>query len=365
MKKNKTIWSLLVIVILIVLLVVSVGGSNDNKIEGLNKLGIISSMSGDFSDFGQEFANGAILASEIYNKNNPEKQIEVILEDDGFDSKKALSAYKKLTGLDDVDALINFSTPSINAIYDLVQSDNKVILQLGEQATEPKDDLVYGLFPGSIHAQRELGQFLRDEGYNNPLVVYTVDDTAIRFKDAVVDGYGSAMKEIGISANETDIRTHVSKIINEDFDILVVVLFPTTGAKLVAEFPKQGVALPKFAFDTIMSGGIQEYKDILGDLNILNGSIVATFSVNKSEDLDNFQSIYVERFGISPGFLADMGYDAFNLLIETYDEDTQEWKDNTQNISYKGVNGMYNFDSVGIRLPDTVITTIQDGEIVN
>jgi branched-chain amino acid transport system substrate-binding protein len=361
---KKLTWGLIIAVIVIILLFLGVSSNSKSK-EGLNKVGVISSMSGDFAKFGQEFTNGILLASEIHNKENIDNQINIIVENDEFDSKKALSAYKKITGLDNVDAIINFSTPSINGIYDLVQADDKIILQLGEQAQEPTDDLVYGLFPGSIIAEEELGRSLKEKGYKKPLIVYTIDDTAVRFKNAVVKGFGSEVKEVGISVNEKDMRTHASKILNEDFDILINVMFPVPGAQLIVEILKQNSVLPQMAFDTIMSGGIQDYKDILGDLKSLDGSIVATFSANKSSKLDEFIKLYTERFGNEPGYLADIGYDALNILIDTYDDNPKKWKENTQNLSYEGANGLYKFDEVGLRIPSTLITTIQNGEIVN
>jgi ABC-type branched-subunit amino acid transport system substrate-binding protein len=70
------------------------------------------------------------------------------VEDDGYDSKKALSAYQKLTGVDNIDALISASSPSISAIYDLVTKTDMPVIQGGEQPVEPTDDNVFQIMPG-------------------------------------------------------------------------------------------------------------------------------------------------------------------------------------------------------------------------
>ncbi|MFA7315112.1 MAG: ABC transporter substrate-binding protein [Candidatus Magasanikbacteria bacterium] len=335
-------------------------GNNSNDSGELKKIGMISILSGEYASVGQEMANGFLLAQEVYNKENPNNQIEVIAEDDGFDSKKALSAYKKLIDIDQVDALFNISTPSIEAIYDLAQTDGMPILQMGEQAKEPTDDVVYGLFPGSLQAEIDLGNYLREQGFKNPLVVYTIHDTMIRFKDAMIKGYGGKVTEMGIRADEKDFRTHVLKASEGNYDVVVMLSFPTPGAQFIAEYRKMGLKIPQLAFDASGQTGFADYKRILGDSKILDGTIVATL---RSDTTEEFKKLYQEKYSKAPGFLADIGYDAFNIIVETYDTDDKKWNDNMKKLSYQGANGLYKFDTVGVRLPDVVITKVVNGEI--
>ena len=335
-------------------------GNNSNRTGELRKIGMISILSGEYASVGQELANGFLLSQEVYNKQNPNNKIEVVLEDDGFDSKKALSAYKKLMDIDHVDALFNVSTPSIEAIYDSVQKEGRPILQVGEMSKEDTDDLVYGLFPGSLQAEKDLGNYLREHGYKNPLVVYTIHDTMIRFKNALVKGYGGNVAEMGIRADEKDFKTQVLKASEGNHDVIAIVSFPTAGAQFISEFRKQGLKLPQLAFDASGQTGFADYKRILGDSNILNGAIVATLKQSTSEE---FKKLYREKYAKEPGFMADVGYDAFNIILRTHDSDYKKWNENMKNLSYKGANGVYKFDSVGIRLPDVFITKVKDGEI--
>jgi ABC-type branched-subunit amino acid transport system substrate-binding protein len=350
-----------IVAVCVIILAVVVIGNNSNKSGELKKIGLIAVLSGEFASVGEELYNGFVLAQEIYNKQNPDKQIEVIAEDDGFDSKKALSAYKKLMEIDQVDALFNISTPSIEAIYDLVQADGKPILQMGEQSIEPIDDVVYGIFPGSLQAEIDLGNHLREQGFKNPLVVYVMQDVMIRFKDALIQGYGGKVTEMGIRADEKDFRTHVLKAAQGGHDVVVMSTYPQVGAQFIIEYNKQNLKIPQLAFDALLQTGFTEYKRILGDSNVLNGAIVAILKNYTSEE---FKKLYQEKYGKAPGFLADIGYDAFNIIVETYDTDNKKWNENMKKLSYQGANGLYKFDSVGIRLPDVFITKIENGEIV-
>lgn len=89
-----------VVVLALLTLTISFIGDNEAGLGGvskeLSKVGFISILSGEYAAVGNNLANGAILANEIYNRENPNNTIELIIEDDGFESGKALSAYKNL-----------------------------------------------------------------------------------------------------------------------------------------------------------------------------------------------------------------------------------------------------------------------------
>lgn len=356
--KKKLLIGLGIIVVISAIILIS---QNEKGSVDLKKIGMISILSGEYAVVGQEVANGFILANEVYNKQNSDKKIEIIVEDDGFDTKKALSAYKKLKDLDKINALFNVSTPSIVANYDSIQAEGGVVLQLGEQAVPATDDVVYGLFPGSKQAEIDLGKYLKDQGFKKPLVVYTLHDTMILFKDYLKEGYGGEVIELGIRADEKDMKTHVLKSSEGDHDVVVILMFPQTGAQFINEYKKQGLKFPQLAFDASGQTGFADYKRILGDTKILDGAIIATLRSYTSEE---FKKLYVERFGKEPGFLADIGYDAFNIIVDTYDNNNDKWNQNMKKLSYQGANGLYKFDEVGIRLPDVFITKIENGEIV-
>jgi len=359
MNKKKILIGVGIIAVIIIASLV-INNKNANNNNELNKIGMISILSGEYASVGQEMANGFLLAQDVYNKQNPNKTIKVVFEDDGFDSKKALSAYIKLMDIDKIDALFNVSTPSIEAIYDLAQKDGKVIVQMGEQAKEPTDDVVFGLFPGSLEAEIELGKYLQEKGFKKPLVVYTIHDTMIRFKDAFVRGYGGKVTEMGIRADEKDFRTQALKASKGDYDVMVILSFPTPGGLFISEYRKQGLKMPQLAFDAGFQTGFSDYGRILGDTNIFNGAIVATLKSHTSEE---FKKLYEAKYGKVSGFLADIGYDAFNIIVKTYNKDNKIWRDNVKNLSYDGSNGKYQFNDVGIRLPDVKIVIVQNGEL--
>ena len=153
--RSKIGWG--VVVVIIITLGMWFANTDSKSVAKISKIGMITILSGEYATVGENFRNGALLASEEYNIAHPDNKIEFIVEDDGFDSKKALSAYQKLTGIDGIDALINTSTPSIAAIYELVTKLTMPVIQAGEQPVEPTADNVFQILPGNIDAEKVLG----------------------------------------------------------------------------------------------------------------------------------------------------------------------------------------------------------------
>ncbi len=356
-KTTKTFWAIIIAVAI-------VGGiwlTNANqKEEQTLKIGMISILSGPYSAVGENLRNGALLATEQYNATHPDSMIEFIPEDDGFETKKALSAYQKLTGIDHINALINVSTPSIGAIYDQVTKTDIPVIQGGEQPTEPTSDNVFQILPGNIELERQLGVYIKEKGYKNPVVVYTNHDTMIRFKNSMVSGYGSAMKEFAINADEKDFKPHVLKVSEANPDVAILLMFPESGAQFIKQYSTSKGKLPQLAFDANAQSGIGDYQRILNGGSVLNGAAIAIVSQSLSKE---FKDAYKARFGSEPGFFSDLGYDAVNLLVDTHNKDGKKWITNVKQANFIGVSGKIEFDNVGVRKPEVKIVIITDGKI--
>ena len=123
--KNKKIIGMGVILILIITFI---SIKQDSSPEGLT-FGVISGMSGDYAVVGEGFLNGVLLAQEEWNVQNSSKQIEIIVENDEFEAVKGLSAYKKLVDINNVDALINMTTFTIDVTYEDIVGRNIPVAQ--------------------------------------------------------------------------------------------------------------------------------------------------------------------------------------------------------------------------------------------
>ena len=355
---KKIIRSIIVLAVVAVLFVGSI-----KKPSTQLTFGLISGMSGDYAAVGDAFAKGAELAQSEWNKTNPNQQIDLVEEDDGFDAKKGLSAYKKLTSVNHIDGLINMTTITIDALYsDVVVSGMPVALGF-EQGIEAKNDNVVQLWPGTVPAEEKLGAYVREKGFKN-VAVFVDKESAVfeRFANGFIKGYGLPVQEIKTGSDSGDINSNALKIITLKPDAVVFIVTPTTGALLVKELKLLSKTKYQFVFDANIQTGFTDYAKILGDTNILNGSILyAIPNIYRQE----FTESYKQKFGQEPTIGSETGYNAFILLSRSYNSDKKIWVKNMQKANFQGADGEITFDQNGVRIPELKIGVIENGKLPN
>jgi len=274
-----------------------------------------------------------------------------------------LSAYKKMVDFDNVVALVNMTTPTINAIYDLVTENGMPVIQGGEQSQEPTDDNIMQIMPGNIFSEIQLGKYVKDMKLGKLAVVYNNDPTFLRFFEGFKQGYQGDFDEYKLGSVEsgtTDYRTVATKILAKKPGAVVFLTIPNNGAQVVQEILKLSIEKPKFIFDLNFQSGFNDYKQILGDMNVLNGDVTAMIA---SQVNDQFVADWQAKYNEEPGVFADWAYDGFNLLMATYNSNKEKWVENLKNAKFKGVSGEITFDESGVRIPDFKIITIENGTI--
>ncbi len=359
MSKNAKIVIGIVIAIVVAVVGYSILNTEQKEIGSL-KIGLIAGLSGEYSFIGENHVKGVSLARKVYLSENPGAQIELIIEDDQFDSKRGVSAYKKLAEIDKVDALINMTSPTINAIYNSVAQTNIPVIQSGEQGQDPVDDNVFQMLPGNIELERELGGYVKNLNLSNVVLVYSNEPTWIRFAEAFKGGYGDEMKSFKLDSQEKDFRTIATKITQTNPSAIVFLGVAEQGAILIKELFKLVQEKPRFIFDASFQAGFSDYQRILGDLSVLDGSIVMTVKQTTNE---NFAKLYREEYGENPGMAADFMYDSFMLLMQTYDSDGERWIKNIRDADFEGVSGRVKFDEFGVRMPQAEIKIVGDGKL--
>lgn len=359
MQKKTKILIATIILILVLAVFFNFKKSNDSQGQEFN-LGLISIMTGEYAVVGQNYANGVILANDLYNAEHPEAKINLFVEDDGFNGGKGVSAYQKLVNVNKVQALINASTPTIDSIYETVSKTDMPVIQGGEQSREPANDNVFGIFPNSIDSEYDYGAYMRNKGVKEMTLIYTNHDAMIRFVDAFKRGFKGKTTDFKIPADEKDFRTHALKVAGTKPAYLGFFIFPQQGAQFLKEYFKIDKSKPQFFFDASFQSGFSDYQRILGDLAPLTGTLVGTINLPTTQE---FKDAYKKRFGTDAGFLADIGYDAFNILATTHSSDPKKWIADIKNINMAGASGTIKFGPTGNRLPDTKVMTIKDGKL--
>ncbi len=342
--------------------IILIGGAYLMKDETQNhiKIGVIGSMSGDLASLGANYANGIKLALEEYKREYPDASIELIIEDDGYDARKGISAYKKLASVDNVDAIINMTSPTIDAVSDQVNAWGKPFMQVFEESVH-KDDNIFEVYPGQKVALVALGKQAKQDGHKRVSVVAENISAYQRFIDGFEEGFEGEVLLTRINPDQTDMRTFALKVLNEKPDAIAIFMGPSANAGFLKAMQQQSQSIPQLYFDTGVQLSLTELKAAMGgNVGILEGSKAATIISSTRSD---FQIAYKERFGVDSGLPSDYGYDAFMMLMQNHDNSSNEWAKNIRRNSYEGASGSIKLDEFGDRIPQYEIKTFVNGDL--
>jgi len=359
MKNYKKIVLGLVVIVLIVIAVVVTGQKDESD---SIKIGLISSLTGlvfGGDNLGQGFANGFTLAHEEYTKANPDKNIQIFIEDDGYDSKKGVSAYQKISSIDKVDAIVNLSSVTMDAIREpLIALDIPVIQVFAE--SDVLEDNIYQIYPDQT-AIGILGDIADEKQNKKVLIVHPQIKAYSKFISDFDSKYDGELAVEKFSPEEKDLSSVALKVKENNPDGLVVFMGSVQGAQLLKELRNINYKPKNIYFDIGLQFGVEDYRNVLGDLEFMNGSQSLHLSVDGNEV---FKQKYIARFGGSVPTLAGLGYDTYITMISNYDKNTDKWRKNMNEYKLKGASGDISFSSFGLRPPEWKIATIENGQLI-
>ncbi|MEI6553904.1 MAG: ABC transporter substrate-binding protein, partial [bacterium] len=321
MNKKITGWIVFVAIVVFAILALSNARMPNEKVL---KIGLIGPFSGNYASVGETFRNGAQLAVEDIKAKNPDKKVELVVEDGAFDPGKSLSAYKKLKSVDHINALIAVDTATIDAVYNDVIADGIPVINGGEQSLDPKNDNIVQIEPGNYASEVAIGQEMKNDGKKKVAMVTGNHAVFARFSKGIREGYGGNIDESVVNFTEQDIRTFAVKIKAENPDAVAFIITPDLMARFLKTFNELGMKNVSYYFDSDLQNGWDPATKIASP-EMFNGSkVVMINSFNEPP----FVAEYTKRFGNSNILTANVGYDAVNLLVNNYNSDDAKWVSN-------------------------------------
>lgn len=325
------------------------------------RVGLIAPLSGEYAVAGENFVKGVTLARDVYLREHPNSKIDLVVEDDGFDIKKGISAYKKLTGADNIDGLITVSTPLIDAIHEEMRMLDMPIMQLGIQTVGVAPDNIFQTSPDTKAGIIILAKYLnKNFSFKKTALVYDNTAVGLAFYEAFEEAYTNTHDDSVIGKRD-DIRGAAIKIAGGNYDSVVILSSPENGALMTREILSLLKTKPQLIYDAQLQTGFDDYQRILGDMNVVDGAISFWF---KEGNTEKFVTEFKNKYGEEPGFLADFGWDTFNVFAETQSDDSKKWTENIQKTKILGASGSFSFDLNGVREQEIVITTVKDGLVI-
>jgi len=224
-KKNKVLaWLIPVVVIVIIIALIAVF-SVQKKEEEVIKIGVILPLTGKAAYLGEVERIGLEIAKKHLNFD--QKNIRLILEDFGSDPNKAMTAAKKLIEVDNVNALICYTTLACSAIADYVESKHIPMFTETAASIYKGRDFLFSNYYETERMSEILGRILGKK-FNKIGILYNVDlPVVVLFKDSVEKGIKSVnpnamIISVSYSSTDRDWKTQLLKLKSQNVEVFAI-----------------------------------------------------------------------------------------------------------------------------------------------
>ncbi len=288
-------------------------------------LGSIQDLSGPLAGFGKQDRLGMMLAVDEINEQGGihGRKLRLIVEDSGYDPKKAVLAAQKLVNQDKIFMMVGHIGTAQNLAAMPVQFEKNVInffpVTAAREMYEPFHKLKYS-FAATYFDQmrRAVPQMIKDKGLKKICTIYQDDDFGLE----VLRGAEAGLKTLNMDFTEktsfkrgaTDFSSQVAKMKAAGCDMVVLgtIIRETIGT--IGESRKTG-------FNPVFLGSSAAYTDLIHKLGgkAMDG-LYATMTVQNpytdevSQPIRFWANKYKTKFNEDPAVFSVYGY----LIINTF-----------------------------------------------
>jgi branched-chain amino acid transport system substrate-binding protein len=310
-------------------------GSALAQTQGVSKneiiLGSGQDLSGPLAGFSKQLRNGMQMRTEELNEQGGinGRKIKLIVEDHGYDPKKAVLVTQKMVQRDKIFVMVGTIGTPINLASMPIQFEKNVPnlfpLTAAREMYEPLHKLKYS-FAAAYFDQMRAGvkHMAKAGGYKKICTMYQDDDFGLE----VMRGGEAGLKEIGLSYLErttykrgaTDFSSQIQRLQGAgcDFVVLGTVIRETIGAIGTAR---------KLGWNVEFMGSSAAYTELIHKLGgpAMNG-FYATNTINQpylddaSKNVREWGLKYKEKYNEDPGVFSAYGYIVISLFAKAADD---------------------------------------------
>ncbi|HJV60980.1 MAG TPA: ABC transporter substrate-binding protein [Albitalea sp.] len=289
-------------------------------------IGSIQDLSGPIAGFGKQIRLGMMLRADELNEQGGinGRKLRLLIEDSGYDPKRAVLAAQKLVNQDKIFAMVaHIGTPTNNAAMP-VQFEKNVVnffpVTAAREMYEPFNRLKYSAGSSYYDQMRTtLPRLVRDKGAKKVCALTQDDDFGLD----VLHGAEAGLKSIGMELAEktsykrgaTDFSSQVARMKSAGCELVALgtIIRETIGT--IAESRKTGFA-PTFV------GTSAAYTDLIHKLGgpAMNG-LYATHTVQHpyldeaSQPIRFWATKYKTKFNEDPTVFSVYGYNFLDVFI--------------------------------------------------
>ena len=360
-------------------------------------IGMVNSLTGSLSAFGQRNERGKELALSAVNEVGIRgRELRIVSEDSQSQSQSGVSAAQKLVNQDGVPFVIGAVGSGVSlAIYQSVIQGTDVV-QLSQNSTSPDLTEFSGLLrmsPTGSTQSSALSDIVAEDGYDSVALAWVNNDYGQGLADAFRSAYdGEIAFDQPHDQGQSSYSATVSGMADSGADAWLFVTYQPEFTTMAQEAFSNGYEAQFYGADSVAG------PDVLA--NTPDGSLAGMKIVTPSAAVDqdnyqNFASDFESAYGETPTSWSAFAYDCVvtaALAIATADEFTgaalsETVRDVTRpegeavftfaeamdvlgengdpsDIDYQGVSGPIDFDENGDPVGFLQVLTVENGEYV-
>ncbi|WP_348613177.1 ABC transporter substrate-binding protein [Halobaculum rarum] len=372
--------------------------ADDGGETGPYSIGMVDSLTGSLSAFGQRNQRGKDLAlADVNEVGIGGRDLEIIVEDSESQSQSGVSAAQKLVNQDGVPFVIGAVGSGVSlAIYESVIEGTDVV-QLSQNSTSPDLTNFPGLLrmsPTGSTQSAALARIIEEDGYDSVALAWVNNDYGQGLAETFREEWGGDIAyDEPHDQGQSSYSSTVSGMANSDADAWLFITYQPEFTSMAQEAYSNGYEAQFYGADSVQG------SDVLG--NTPEGSLDGMKVVVPSAavDQDNYQTFASEfesEYGETPSSWSAFAYDCVvtaALSIATADEFTgaalqETVRDVTRpegeevftfeeamevlgddgspsDIDYQGVSGPIDFDENGDPVGFLQVLTVENHEYVS
>ena len=362
--KKSIIMVMIGILILTLILIISC-----SKKENIIKIGAVLPLSGDAAQAGVNTKLGIDLRVEEINNSGgiDGKTLQIIYEDCQGDPKLAVSSLQKLINIDKVCAVIDNSLSNVTLAMAPIANENEVVL-LATGASSPKisdaGDYIFRIWNSDDLEGNVVAEYAFEDLTIKKIALFIINnDYGLGlqkvFKNKFIELGGEVITQEMFNAGDKDFKNQITKILQNKFEAIYLVGYPTECSGVIKQLKSLG-------FKGIIIGTIVMADPIVQEAVKITG-YDCYYPVPQQPDpnsptVANFINAFKTKYNQEPPMLADVGYDAINIIANAI-KSTKKKMNGTvikeyfyKMPEYNGASGSFKFDNNGdVRKPITVI----------
>jgi branched-chain amino acid transport system substrate-binding protein len=294
-------------------------------------IGTMQDLSGPIVAFSKQLKNGMEMRVGEINANGGihGRKLKLVIEDHGYDPKKAVLGAQKLVQKDRIFAMVGtIGTPTSLASMPILFEKNVphlFPLTAARDMYEPLHRLKYSIAATYFDQMRAGVKYMvKNKGYKTVCTLYQDDDFGLE----VMRGVEAGLKEINMALAEkttykrgaTDFSSQVARMKNAGCDLVVLgtIIRETIGTIATAR---------KLGWGVEFMGSSASYTDLIHKLGgpAMNG-FYSTNTVNNpymddaSRNVREWASRYKQKYNEDPAVFSVYGYQVIDLFIQVADK---------------------------------------------